>query len=133
MRYGTLLWHRLTRFYKENLKGANDLLKQWNLSNAQIDIISRLGEKGILTQQELAEKLLVTKGNVTQLLSRLEKENLIQREREWKTNYVSLTEDGEKLYREIRPQLEMYQAEQFGKLTKEEQKQLLFLLRKLQK
>lgn len=127
----TLLWHRLTRVHKDNLKGTNELLNKWNLTNAQMDIISRLGEHRTLAQQELAEMLLVTKGNITQLLGKLEDRYLISRKKDWRTNYISLTKLGQKLYREITPQLENYQWEKSNQLTTEEKKQLLHLLRKL--
>ncbi|ALX49594.1 MarR family winged helix-turn-helix transcriptional regulator [Lentibacillus amyloliquefaciens] len=127
----TLLWHRLTRVHKDNLKGTNELLNEWNLTNAQMDIISRLGEHRTLAQQELAEMLLVTKGNITQLLGKLEDRYLISRKKDWRTNYISLTKLGQKLYREITPQLENYQWEKSNQLTTEEKKQLLHLLRKL--
>ena len=96
-----------------------------------MDIISRLGEHRTLAQQELAEMLLVTKGNITQLLRKLEDRYLISRKKDWQTNYISLTKLGQKLYREITPQLENYQWEKFNQLTTEEKKQLLHLLRKL--
>lgn len=127
----TLLWHRLTRVHKDNLKGTNELLNEWNLTNAQMDIISRLGEHRTLAQQELAEMLLVTKGNITQLLGKLEDRYLISRKKDWRTNYISLTKLGQKLHREITPQLENYQWEKSNQLTTEEKKQLLHLLRKL--
>src|SRR5699024_12576649 len=112
-----LLWHRLTRVHKAKLKGTNELLNKLNLTNAQLDIISRLGEQRTLTQQELAETLLVTKGNITQLLRKLEDRYLISRRKDWRTNYISLTKQGHKLYQELTPQIENYQWEKFSKLT----------------
>jgi len=132
IKLGIALWFRLTRFYNQNIKRTNQHLKEWNLTAAQFDVISNVGSHQPITQQELAEKLVVTKGNITQLMVKLAKLDIIRREREWKTNYISLTEKGKALYNEIVPAQQDFQAEQFSKLTTEEKKQLLHLLKKIQ-
>ncbi|WP_088069888.1 MarR family winged helix-turn-helix transcriptional regulator [Gottfriedia luciferensis] len=128
-----LLWFRLARFYLKNVRESNNHLKKWGLTTAQFDVIVHVGRNKRLTQQELAEKLVVTKGNVTHLLKKMEELNWIKREVEWKNKYLSLTEIGQKMYEEIVPTQEQFQQAQFSKLTEEEQLQLLNLLRKLNK
>jgi len=81
----------------------------------------------------LAEKLLVTKGNIAQILAKMEKAGWIKREKEWRTNYLSLTEKGKKLLEAALPEQERFQAAQFSPLTAEEKKRMLTHLRKLQK
>ncbi|RLQ96073.1 MarR family winged helix-turn-helix transcriptional regulator [Falsibacillus albus] len=129
-RLGLLLWFRLSRLYSQSIRESNQHLKKWNLTAAQFDVLVQVGSHARITQQQLAEKLFVTKGNITQLLSRMEQLELIQREKEWKTKYISLTESGEKLFGEVVPKQETFQASQFDGLTKEEKKQLLELLKK---
>ncbi|MGG0188144.1 MarR family winged helix-turn-helix transcriptional regulator [Bacillus rhizoplanae] len=131
-RLGLLVWFRLSRFYNQSIRETNQHLKKWDLSAAQFDVLVQIGTGNRLTQQELGQKLFVTKGNVTQLLSKMEQLDLIQREQEGKTKYLSLTEKGKALYEEVVPPQERFQAAQFCKLDREEQKQLLALLRKLQ-
>ncbi|MGG2063652.1 MarR family winged helix-turn-helix transcriptional regulator [Bacillus sp. S14(2024)] len=131
-RLGLLVWFRLSRFYNQSIRETNRHLKKWDLSAAQFDVLVQVGAGDRLTQQELGRKLFVTKGNVTQLLSKMEQLGLIQREQEGKTKYLSLTEKGKALYEEVVPPQERFQASQFCKLDREEQKQLLALLRKLQ-
>ncbi|MDH2880887.1 MarR family winged helix-turn-helix transcriptional regulator [Bacillus cytotoxicus] len=131
-RLGLLLWFRLSRFYNKSIRETNQHLKKWNLSAAQFDVLAQIGGQERLTQRELGKKLFVTKGNITQLLSKLEKLGWIQREREGATKYLSLTEKGRALYQETVPPQETFQAEQFGKLNHKEQRQLLELFRKLQ-
>lgn len=131
-RLGLLLWFYLSRFFNQSVRLSNQHLKKWNLSAAQFDILVHIGSNERLTQKELGEKLLVTKGNITQLLVKMEKEEWIQREREWKTNYLSLTKKGKELYRNIVPNQEGFQASQFCNLNRDEQLQLLDLLKKLQ-
>ncbi|MCM3785193.1 MarR family transcriptional regulator [Neobacillus mesonae] len=131
-RLGLLLWFRLSRIYNHNIRESNQHLKAWNLSTAQFDVLVQVGTGERMSQQELANKLLVTKGNITQMLSKMEELGLIKRETDWKTKYVSLTDQGRELYNEVVPAQEQFQASQFGKLTKDERKELLQLLKKLQ-
>ncbi|MGG0730062.1 MarR family winged helix-turn-helix transcriptional regulator [Bacillus paramycoides] len=131
-RLGLLLWFRLSRFYNRSIRETNQHLKKWNVSAAQFDVLVQIGGHDRLTQQELGNKLFVTKGNVTQLLNKMEQLEWIGREQEGTTKYISLTEKGRALYEEIVPPQEMFQAEQFHNLNIEEQNQLLKLLKKLQ-
>lgn len=127
-----LAWFRLSRFYNESIRRSNQHLKKWGLSVAQFDVLAQVGAGGRICQQDLAEKLLVTKGNVTHMLSKMEMQGWIEREREWKKKYITLTESGRALIDEVLPVQEQFQADQFGKLSIEEKKQLLGLLKKMQ-
>lgn len=127
-----LAWFRLSRFYNESIRKSNQHLKKWGLSAAQFDALAQIRKSGRICQQDLAEKLLVTKGNVTHMLSKMEKLGWVTREREWKTKYITLTEAGRSLLDEALPAQEQFQADQFGKLSIEEKKQLLELLKKIQ-
>lgn len=131
-RLALLLWFRIARYYNQNLRGTNDHLKQFKITASQFDALNQIGLYQPITQQELGEKLEVTKGNITQLLKRMEVAGWIKREQEWKTKYISLTEAGMLLYEEAVPSQEGFHVEQFSKLTTDEQKQLLQLLKKLQ-
>ncbi|SEG50486.1 MarR family winged helix-turn-helix transcriptional regulator [Paenibacillus sp. UNC499MF] len=130
---GVLIWFRLSRVYNQSIRLSNQHLKAWNLSAAQFDVLVQVGSHERLTQQELADKLLVTKGNIAQLLSKMEELGWIRREQEWKTKYISLTAEGQALFDEVVPQQEQFQASQFDALDREEKKQLLELLKKVQK
>lgn len=131
-RLGLLVWFRLSRLYNQSVRASNQHLKGWGLTAAQFDLLVQIGSRERLSQQELADKLFVTKGNVAQLLAKLEDMNLIRRDQEWKTKYLSLTEAGRRLFDEVVPQQEQFQAKQFCGLSREEQKQLLGLLKKIQ-
>ena len=131
-RLGLLLWFRLSRFYNKSIRETNQHLKKWNVSAAQFDVLAQVGGHNRLTQQELGKKLFVTKGNVTQLLNKMEQLDWIGREQEGTTKYISLTEKGRALYEEIVPPQETFQAEQFHKLNIKEQNQLLKKKKKLQ-
>ncbi|MEK5271775.1 MarR family transcriptional regulator [Aeribacillus sp. FSL K6-8394] len=132
-KYSVILWYRIFRIYKNNTTETNKILKKWDISNAQFEVISRIAAAGTLSQQELADQLLVTKANITQLIKKLEQMDLIKKEKEWKTNYISLTEKGETIYREANSVLEDFQKDFFKNLSIEEKKKLLHLLRKVEK
>src|SRR5699024_12864253 len=95
-----LVWLRLYRFYNQSLRKTNNQLQQWGITTVQFDALKQIGVHQPITQQELGERLEVTKGNITQLLRRMETAGWIKRNREWKTKYISLTEEGEQLYEE---------------------------------
>ncbi|WP_028608761.1 MarR family winged helix-turn-helix transcriptional regulator [Paenibacillus harenae] len=128
-----MIWFRLSRVYNQSLKETHQHLKKWDLTAAQFDILAQVGAHNRLTQKQLADKLFVTKGNITQLLGKLEELGLVKREQEWKTKYVSLTKRGKSLFDKVVPVQEQFQASQYDGLDREEKKQLLGLLKKIQK
>src|SRR5947209_17819058 len=101
------------------------------LSMAQFDILAHVGAAPGVTQQALADSLLVTKGNVCQLLDRMQRTDLIERRQEGRANRLFLTPRGEKLFREIVPAHEDLISAQFASLSADEQVALLGLIRTL--
>ncbi|GAE24522.1 transcriptional regulator [Halalkalibacter wakoensis JCM 9140] len=131
VRLGLLLWFRLARFYNESNRKSNQHVKSWGLTIAQFDLLAQIGVHQPISQQELAEKLFVSKGNITQMLVKLEKLELVERKQEWRVKRITLTPKGEQLFQDVVPKQERFQAAQFAKLDYHEQKQLLSLLKKL--
>jgi len=113
---------------------SNDFLKQYNLTTAQFDVLMQISTYEPLTQSELAEKVTVTQGGISRMLSRLEKEDLIERKQDWKTKTISLTKKGrEKLDHAFDAQL-AFQSSFFDEcLSNEEQKILYNLISRVQK
>jgi DNA-binding MarR family transcriptional regulator len=126
-----LAWLRLARVFQKVDRIVNDRFRCYDLSMAQFDVLAHVGAAEGLTQQELADSLLVTKGNVCQLLDRMERSELIVRRQEGRSNRLFLSEKGRQLYVEVVPAHEKMIAELFSPLTTEEQAQLLDILRKL--
>lgn len=131
-RLSLMIWFRLSRVYNQSVRETQQHLKKWSLTVAQFDLIAQIGVHDRLTQQQLADKLFVTKGNITQLLSKLEEQGFVKREQDWKTKYVSLTERGKELFNDVVPTQEHFQASQYNGLDVEEKRQLLNLLKKIQ-
>lgn len=130
---GVLLWFRIARIYTRNLRAASDHLRPYGLSAAQFDILAHVGSSTALTQQDLARRMLVTEGNITQLLDKMQTRGLLARRREGRVNHLMLTAAGHTLYEQVRPEQERLQSRQFGPLSVAEQRQLLALLRKLER
>ncbi len=126
-----LAWLRLLRVAQRGERDLAEQLKLWGLNNAQFDVLAHVGAAEGNTQQELADSLLVTKGNVAQLLDRMERRGLIERRPEGRINRLFLTEEGRRMFAEVVPAHEASIDERLSVLSKEEQNQLLELLRKL--
>ncbi len=126
-----LTWLRLARVYQKIDRASVVHLRPWNLNVAQFDVLTQVGSANGITQQELADRLLVTKGNISQLIDRMERLGLLQRCQHGRTNVLSLTEAGQQLYNEVVPAQEAMIVQQLSALSTQEVEQLLTLLRKL--
>ena len=128
-----VIWFKISKIYNENIKETNRLLKEYGLSSAQFDVLAQIGVGKEITQSELSEKLLATKGNISQLIVSMENKDYVRRRQEWKNKYVSLTPKGTEMYNELVPMVEAFQTETFGILDEEERQDLLKLLRKVER
>lgn len=126
-------WVRIMRIYNRIDRRSADGMRAWGLSPARFDIINHAGLNEGATQQELADALLVTKGNVTQLLESLERDGLIRREKCGRMKRVYLTDAGrEARERAMTSHLQTLTGAMDG-LTPDEQQTLVRLLRKLER
>ena len=112
-------------------RAESSQLRCWRLSPAQFDVLAHVGASEGLTQQRLADALLVTKGNVCQILDKMERDGLLVRRPAGRVNHVYLTEGGRRLFEEVVPAHERFMAEAFGQLSQADQWELLRLLSRL--
>lgn len=126
-----LAWLRMARVFAKIDRASSDEMRCRGLSIAQFDVLAHVGAREGVTQQELADALLVTKGNVCQLLDRMERSGLIERQQDGRSNRLFPTEEGRKVFQAIVPSHEDRIVDKFSVLTTDEQGQLLELLRKL--
>jgi DNA-binding MarR family transcriptional regulator len=94
-------------------------------------VLVQIGAAEGSTQQQIADALLVTKSNVTQLLHRMERAGLVSRRQRGRSNELYLTDEGRRLHDRIVPEHEARIATLFAALGPDEQAALLALLRKL--
>lgn len=131
VRSSVLAWLRLARVFQKIDHASLAHLRDWDLNVAQFDVLTQVAVAQGITQQELAKKLLVTKGNISQLLDRMELHGLILRIQVGRRNLLSLTVKGQRLAAQVVPMQEEMIAQQFSALSPQEVDQLLALLRKL--
>ncbi|MEJ2719407.1 MAG: MarR family transcriptional regulator [Deltaproteobacteria bacterium] len=109
-------------------------LKAWNLTTGQLAVLDALYHLGPLSQRDLAEKILVTSGNVTMVVDNLEKRSLVKRIRKTEDRRfvaVHLTDKGSRLFKEMFPGHVETIVHEMGALTSSEQEELGRLCRKL--
>lgn len=128
---GLLAWLRLMGVFQRVDQLSAEQLRSWGLSVAQFDVLAQVGAMEGCSQGELAAALRVTKGNVCQLLDRMERDDLLRRQQEGRANRLFLTERGRRLHDQVVPAHEAMITRLFSVLTPEEQARLLALLRVL--
>ena len=126
-----LTWFRFIRVLKKLLPPMDEYLRNWDLSQGQFDLLAEIAAEEGINQQTCANRLNVTKGNITQHLSNLEKRGYIQREKSGRDNVVSLTDEGRTLFSTIMPAHDQFVKEVLAALTAEEIRQFATILRKL--
>ena len=112
----------------------NCYLKDHSLTWSQFGVLEVLYHLGPLHQQELAVKILKSRGNLTMVIDNLVKRGLVERERdETDRRYITicLTPGGQRLISSIFPTHVAQVVAVMGALTSAEQQQLGQLCRKL--
>ncbi|MBO0777300.1 MAG: MarR family transcriptional regulator [Ktedonobacteraceae bacterium] len=109
-------------------------LERYDLTLAQFGVLAHLYAAPQISQQMLADRLFVTKGNMVGLLNRLEGRKLIVRRpdpEDGRTHVVSLTEQGVVLAARVVPEHEALVAECMALIAPEDQRALHQLLHML--
>lgn len=75
----TRIWFRFLRLHRRLSAGMTARIRDLGLSVAQFDLISTLTEREGISQSELAQRLYVTKGNVSGLVDRMVEARLVER------------------------------------------------------
>jgi DNA-binding MarR family transcriptional regulator len=131
---GSLIWLRITRFTQQSNLLSNDFLKQFAVTASQFDVLNQISTYQPVTQSLLAEKVTVSEGGISRMLTRLEKDGYIHRRQDWKTKWITLTAEGEEKMEEVFEHQLAFQTTLVNEcLTEEEQKTLYNLMTKLQK
>jgi len=123
-------WTRLVRIYQKIDHLSERNFHDLGLNTACFDVLARISTRAGLTQNELAEALLVTKGNVSQLITKLVASGLVERRQEGKSQHLFLTDRGQSLARVAVPRQEALLKETQRALSPGEQTELLRLLKK---
>jgi MarR family transcriptional regulator, 2-MHQ and catechol-resistance regulon repressor len=130
------LWISLARSYQTFTRVVSARVLEYGLTIPQFGILEALYHLGPLSLGDLAEKLLVTGGNVTYVMDRLEEQGLVYRQRsdlDRRVVEARLTEDGKALIERIFPEHARFIGEVVDHLEPEEQRDLRELLKRLGK
>ena len=130
------LWVTLARCYATYAKAIATKVQDYGLTTPQFGTLEALYHLGPLSLGELADKLLVTGGNVTYVMDRLEDQGLVYRFRrpdDRRVIQARLTEEGRALVAEVFPGHASYIEHLSRHLSPEEQAQLGDLLKTLGK
>lgn len=107
------------------------LLRKRKLSVPKFNILMILkfqgGEEG-LSQKAISERLIVSDGNITGILDRMEKEKLLQRTphpKDRRVNLVRLTPKGDGILEELIPVYDKLLKENVDKVSAKDQKTLI--------
>ena len=138
----TLLAHEalLNIYYSASClkKKAGEFLRPFGLTDVQFNLMMLLkyqaDQEGGLSQAQLSSMMLVNRANITTLIDRMEKTDLVVRTHapsDRRTNIVKLTDRGKELLARIEP---LYTAEVkriMAALKQDEQKTVIEMLEKI--
>lgn len=128
------LWITLARCHATYAKALASKVQEYGLTTPQFGTLEALYHLGPLSLGELADKLLVTGGNVTYVMDRLEDQGLVYRFRrpdDRRVIQAKLTKEGRELVAEVFPGHASYMEHLSRHLSPEDQKTLSDLLRQL--
>lgn len=125
------VWFRMLRLDTRIHSLIAERLKTIGLSVPQCDVLTTLTEREGVSQQELAERLYVTKGNISGLIDRLETAGLVERRRlegDRRSHAIYLTGPGRKCAETGIAIQKNFVAETYGRLPQDKLAQLDDLL-----
>jgi DNA-binding MarR family transcriptional regulator len=124
----------MMRIHHKVQRCESAFLAEHNLTLPQFDVLAQLDHEEGITQQALADRLLVTKGNVCGLMDRMMEQGLVERRadpEDRRAYMLHLTPKGKQLIRDVMPAHGQLIVSQIGRLAPEKEKQLLDLLSEL--
>jgi MarR family 2-MHQ and catechol resistance regulon transcriptional repressor len=128
------LWIVLARCYSTYAKAIAAKIQEFGLTAPQFGTLEALYHLGPLSLGELADKLLVTGGNVTYVMDRLEDQGLVYRYRrpdDRRVIQAKLTPEGRALVADAFPEHADHVEHLSRHLDSEEQETVRALLKKL--
>ena len=129
-------WVKLARAFSTFNKKSIENIRSFDLTQSQFSVLEVLGHLGPMKIGDVCDKMLVSGGNMTLILDNLEKLELIERvfsKEDRRAINVRLTEKGQNLFDNIFNVHAEFIDGRMSVLSKEEQKQLGALLKKLGK
>ncbi|MDN4524893.1 MarR family winged helix-turn-helix transcriptional regulator [Fictibacillus fluitans] len=99
------LYFTASRFARNITKLAENTLDGGDLAPSYLYMIMIVKFNPDITQKELCTKLSIAPSTSTRFIDKLEKQKLVNRKADGKQTFISLTEEGEKVYDRFRASL----------------------------
>jgi DNA-binding MarR family transcriptional regulator len=125
------IWFRLLRLQTRINLSITALVREIGLSVPQCDVLTTLTEREGISQQDLAARLYVTKGNISGLIDRLEAAKLVERrsiEGDRRSHAIFLTPQGRTLAEQGIEVQRRFVIDTLGRMSAEDLKQLESLI-----
>ncbi|MGV8909717.1 MAG: MarR family winged helix-turn-helix transcriptional regulator [Propionicimonas sp.] len=127
----TRLFATMSRFLHRAAQEGAAELEQFGLTPAQFQMLVVIQSQPGIAQWRLARLLGVTKGNISQLVKKLEESALICRARIQGSDELALTKTGTTLLGRVVPAHDRFMDRTFAALSASEQDQLQALLQRI--
>ena len=121
-------------------KRADDFFGQFGLTDVQFNLMNLLyyesGKEGGLSQAQISDMMLVNRANITSLVDRMEKAELVSRTahaNDRRYNIIKLTSKGKNLYTKVEPHYLKQVKEAMAPLDAAELKRLAGMLEKVRR
>ena len=121
-------------------KRADDFFGQFGLTDVQFTLMNLLyyesGKEGGLSQAQISDMMLVNRANITSLVDRMEKAELVSRTahaNDRRYNIIKLTSKGKNLYTKVEPHYLKQVKEAMAPLDAAELKRMAGMLEKVRK
>jgi MarR family transcriptional regulator, organic hydroperoxide resistance regulator len=131
---GLRTWVLLARIFHRSVRRVAQVVDRHGLSVAQFEVLAVLDLGAGMTQQELAFRLMVTKGNICGLIDRMGTNGWVERRPDpddRRVNRLFLTDQGKQLLAETIPPHHRLIRSMMGRLSEKELQTLHELLGRL--
>jgi MarR family 2-MHQ and catechol resistance regulon transcriptional repressor len=111
-------------------------IRRYGLNRTEFGVLEMLYHKGSQPLQQIGGKVLMSSGNITYVVDKLEQKNLVKRkasQEDRRLIYAEITDEGNRLIEEVFPKHADIIQEAVGGLSEDEKKIASQLLKKLGK
>lgn len=124
----------LARAYNAVTWRTNRDIQSHGLNTTEFGVLDLLYHRGPQPLQKIGEKVLISSGNITYVVDKLQKKTLLRRrasEDDRRVIFAELTEEGRQFFERIFPQHKQVIVNAVRGLSAEEKAQAIVLLKKL--
>ncbi|WP_084410883.1 MarR family winged helix-turn-helix transcriptional regulator [Paenibacillus glacialis] len=124
----------LARAYNSVMSHSIRSVQSFGLNSTEFGVLDLLYHKGPQPLQKIGEKVLISSGNITYVVDKLQNKNLLVRiasPDDRRVIFADLTDEGRAFIEEVFPQHQTTIVDSVGGLDEEEKTQAIELLKKL--